>query len=41
MNTKSNKKILNEAMLRGCKTVSDLAHFIKMRSSLPTVLLSP
>ena len=40
MNIKVNKKTLHEAINQGCKTVTDLAYFIKIRSllsmSLPT-----
>jgi hypothetical protein len=30
MRIKKNRKILNEAIRYGCRTVSDLAHFLKI-----------
>ena len=40
MSIKVTKKTLHEAINQGCKTVSDLAHYIKMHSYLSTVLIS-
>jgi hypothetical protein len=32
MNIKTNRKILEEAIEKGCRTVADLANFLKIQS---------
>ena len=34
MNAKTNKKILNEAINSGCKTVAELALYLKKRTNI-------
>ncbi len=34
MNAKTNKKILNEAIKSGCKTVAELALYLKIRTNI-------
>lgn len=40
MNVKSNRKLLNEAINSGCKTVAELALYLKIRTNMQTVYLS-
>ena len=34
MNVESNKKLLNEAINHGCKTVAELALYLKIRANM-------
>ena len=37
MNEKTNKRVLNEAINSGCKTVAELALYLKMRTNIKTL----
>ncbi len=37
MSIKKNRKILNEAILNGCKTASDLAQYLKLSAKYKLV----
>ncbi len=37
MNAKTNKRVLNEAINSGCKTVAELALYLKMRTNMKTL----
>ena len=37
MNTKTNKRVLNEAINSGCKTVAELALYLKMRTNMQSL----
>jgi len=37
MNAKTNKRVLNEAINNGCKTVAELALYLKIRTNMKSL----
>jgi len=40
MNVKINKKLLNDAINSGCKTVAELALYLKIRTNMQAIYVS-